>query len=117
MTCDIQTDIPSDVTMRIKVDETRQPDVEPAKVYVGSVRHRRIPLRNQPNALAEITGLQIARLRAIARQGVALDAEDIANLETLARTVNSISTAHTRLNKEEDKPPTEEELKRLAGVA
>lgn len=102
--------------MRHVVDASTEPK-EPI-VRIGGVRHRRIPLRKQPAALAEVVGLQIAGLRALARQGVVLTLDEVEKLEKLARTVASISSAHTRLNKPDDEDPDKlstEQLQKRAG--
>lgn len=89
------------------------------RVRAGGTLYRKIPFAKLPEVMAEIASSQIAGLRALTRQGVQLDLEEIEKLAKLATLVNALSSAHTRLVKPSEQADPEKmstaELERLAG--
>ena len=92
------------------VDASTEPK-EPKVRAMYDVRDP-IPLADQPEALAEIIGRQLAGLRALSRDGARFDSDELEQLGSLAKTIATIVTAFKKVAT--DKPLnelTEEELK------
>lgn len=106
----------SSKTVRTVIDASTEPKDSIKKVRPMYDVHEPIKLSDQPEAIGEILGRQLASLRALSRDGARLDNEELEQLSTIARTLGTVVTALKKLAEPASSDElTEKQLRELAG--